>query len=520
MDHEMNLIDAINKAKEYEFQQILSTSNQIGSIYLTDEFRSINDIFDENENNKTVFFYKDEDLRLVYNTNHHNYIKKLIDCRWNKYDDLKYFIDVRKQRANYGDLIKQQTLIDESVRKGYDLKFDGDFTMNDETIENLENIFKNTTGVTNITIKAYKMNIYEKGDFFTEHKDTPEKDLFATMIVHLEGDYDCMIINNIKWTKDLGNVAIFYTDVVHEIKPVPNYRRTVSLKVFLNNQTTNLSVVENKTYSNETLKLLKRINPKTMYDNSFCVLLQNGYSYFDLNDTNKNIATKLKGADRLLLNSLDELQLKYKFIPVIVKVEEYCDSYYIDKTNNDSTTDLSLDRRSTDHEIIDDAGEGDYGFEFNYGDESYKLRINIYNISNELRQNFSHGEIDWDKIRTYYNSNIYYLNKGSFVADKTYLGLHTGNDYGGAIVENIYINVLLCVENNQTYVKQSNSSSTINNQIYVEQNDVEITNNLNSSINTSEEDENKQDTLTEIKQELQQINEKYSQILEKLNKLN
>jgi hypothetical protein len=82
----------------------------------------------------------------------------------------------------------------------------------------------------------YKINIYEKGDFFKQHQDSSEPSLVATIIYHLSGDTECFVINgNVIWESD-NNVCMFYTDIQHEVRQTLCNRQTITFKVYNNNK--------------------------------------------------------------------------------------------------------------------------------------------------------------------------------------------------------------------------------------------------------------------------------------------
>ena len=97
---------------------------------------------------------------------------------------------------------KQKTRVDETVRKGFDICVDNEnLKVSSYLIQKIKELFVRDMGVENIEIVPYKLNIYEKGDFFAEHRDTPEDRLIATVVLHITGDYSCMEVDGKKWTE-------------------------------------------------------------------------------------------------------------------------------------------------------------------------------------------------------------------------------------------------------------------------------------------------------------------------------
>ncbi len=85
----------------------------------------------------------------------------------------------------------KETVVDESVRKAHELKPDAfslsggfDVTVPAEVLEKVR--AELVPDATSISAKLHKVNVYEKGGFFAEHRDTPRSDThFGSLVVLL-----------------------------------------------------------------------------------------------------------------------------------------------------------------------------------------------------------------------------------------------------------------------------------------------------------------------------------------------
>ena len=131
-----------------------------------------------------------------------------------------------------------QTVLDNNVRSAWEINADK-LTFNGKQwatfLDKILGDIKPELGIEDYAISAhlYKMLIYEKGDFFLQHKDSEkEKGMFGTLIIALPGrhtggelvvsfDNKEEVINFAKDSNDYKiSYAAFYADCDHEIKPV------------------------------------------------------------------------------------------------------------------------------------------------------------------------------------------------------------------------------------------------------------------------------------------------------------
>ena len=86
-----------------------------------------------------------------------------------------------------------ETVVDEAVRKAIQIKADsldmGDFVLPADVLETIRSDLVPDAGV--VTARFHKMNIYETGGFFADHKDTPRSELhFGSLVVCLPCSFE------------------------------------------------------------------------------------------------------------------------------------------------------------------------------------------------------------------------------------------------------------------------------------------------------------------------------------------
>eukprot|EP00026_Physarum_polycephalum_P004229 Phypoly_transcript_04246.p1 GENE.Phypoly_transcript_04246~~Phypoly_transcript_04246.p1 ORF type:complete len:721 (+),score=97.05 Phypoly_transcript_04246:173-2164(+) len=221
-------------------------------------------ILNDNNNNQTPIYY----IQAVP-INHK--IEDKINCGTLK--DLN--VELIKNMctpAPYGDLKTMTTKIDPNVRLA--LECDSNrFTINIFLGEVSEYIRAKLNSNKPIELKPYKLNIYEPGGFFKEHVDTPVNpgDMIGSLVVCLPSEHEGgeLIVshNGVSKTFDFAinsgnkNVvqwAAFYSDCIHEVKPVTKGTRiTVTF------------LIENKKDPNDWERRPPQFNP-TVVRNFFC----------------------------------------------------------------------------------------------------------------------------------------------------------------------------------------------------------------------------------------------------------
>lgn len=382
--------------------------------------------------------------------------------------------------ADFGDLSQQMTRIDEKVRRGKQIAFDEidpEIICIDPNItKDLENVFSEKMGFRNITVKPYKINLYEKGDFFSKHTDSPEKNLLATIIVNLYGEVSSMIIDGKEWeskNRDSDwyhqNTCMFWTDVEHEVTPVKSRRISVSFKVFVNRQDDMDIIKIARTKPSENPVLSKILFDKFSDETNFGVLLNSGYAYINdlLRLTNEggidDIRDFLKGSDLPLFDALlanFEKSHEWFFVPVITKVRQVDrnDNYHPRYDSSDSDDDLNDQSSDNDGEFK--FGKFDYDCEGSAGanfrrDGSYSCNdsvLDVYQISELFAQKLIETNPETKKnLRLDISEGpplkIYTINAlgsvGHFIGSRKRKNQYIGNSYSGFLVDNLYVDLMI-----------------------------------------------------------------------------
>lgn len=243
--------------------------------------------------------------------------------------------------ALFGNISMQQTEYNPEVRKAKccsNFSFLKDNSEIDLSSSLYSNIKKHLLNGNNLNIKKNKLNIYQKGDFFLPHVDTPSSDLMvATCILFLptvgesyDGGQLIIKHNDLEQIIDFENnneinYVVFYSNCIHEVLPVVSgIRISVTYDVFLNINnddilnsnfsevvSCNLGPTTNHLWINMFNKLKKYIkhhdykNDKYDYDDNnkikFGLLLSNEY-------TLKNLTVdKLVGIDRKIYDNISNI---------------------------------------------------------------------------------------------------------------------------------------------------------------------------------------------------------------------
>lgn len=314
--------------------------------------------------------------------------------------------DIFKQLATeacHGDIEKQETVVDTKVRKGKDLSADN-IKVNHEVIRSLKAMFSQKFRMSNIKVVPYKINYYEDGDFFTSHRDHPEKDLIGTILFHIAGDEKSFFINEEMWDATYQNVCMFFTDVPHEVKPVKNYRETMSFKVYATAEAPSGELTEKEK------EIYNRLTSGTCG-----VVLQNGYTVTDEN---------YKGVDKEMYDILIKFGRTVRTIPVVVtelthvnddhyKFDIEDENYYVGEDSFPVNTRVHLS------DLVDD------------DDKIRKPVISVYNLKG---------------VSTEKKMPVFFLGKGFKLGERCFCNQHIGNQYSGKLIDNVYVNKMFVIE--------------------------------------------------------------------------
>ncbi len=404
-----------------------------------------------NKENKTINGkYTGDVLTIPYDLK--NNIKKL---------EINKILNNLRKDAQYGDLQTLETKTDHSVRKGYDIDLTNQETqkiieIDNELIENLEKLFCDNMKMYNIKITPYKINIYEKDDFFDPHIDSPEKNLIGTIVFHLHGDYDCMMVENTLWKKEYGNVLMFYTDVVHQVNPVKSHRQTISFKVWNKCETGNYEIKDKELTDNpEYIRIIKEISLLVPKNENFSVLLQNGYTFdnvfVDSNTENiYSLSHNLKGNDQTLHKIAKILDYKIRFVPVIVENRTKIDRYdstcasdteseeeWFDDQNNGLGGQGKINIILTKTHALCDGNPDEINNLLNIYTAGKKMLSALYGISH------TDAKILHDKLYDFNCNNIFYMGLGFKIGSHKRRNMLIGNQCTGSAKDNVYLNIMM-----------------------------------------------------------------------------
>ncbi|VBB18979.1 hypothetical protein YASMINEVIRUS_1511 [Yasminevirus sp. GU-2018] len=382
----------------------------------------------------------------------------------------KYEVDpiLQKYRtiAQYGDVEKKATLTDENIRKGHDIDLqkhtfvesrrterddfkyppeqNGMISVSDSVISAVRKVFIKTTKMANVTVVPHKLNIYHEGDHFADHKDTPEPNLVATVVLLISGkSSDTILENKTPWGE--GNMLIMFPDVLHRVNPVSEYRETLTFKVFskwrpsvsaddfTGNPTHNLTEEDSRIFS--------KFEQFVDTGNSFAVLLQGEYTIDDITAHHAKINTSessdqirtfpFKGVDQKLATMMEIAKIKYGldvFItPVILKCYSYddCDNNRFDRDYEE------VEIRPPTYNQSQTAGE-------------------IMTLSTEMMKEFEIPDELQDKFQSFpHIKHIYTLGYGdktigNALFERIEYNVHYGNEYRGTLTSTVYWHVVFC----------------------------------------------------------------------------
>lgn len=249
--------------------------------------------------------------------------------------------------APFGDLKTLATVVDTNVRNAFELeaskiiwkRYDSwnkayervtySLSMFDSILFSIQRQFGDNT----LTLVPYKLNIYKTGGFFKQHVDTPTdgEKMIGSLVVCFPSKFqggdliishgDCNFKANFDHVNDKTITwAAFYSDCIHEVKPVTDGMRvtlTFSIiksddrHIVFSNSNTIITRAPQLPYQlerpiNTLISLLREINiPKVGF------LLSYKYTFKGLS------AEILKGTDQYVYNGLTNAGFKCSLIPVV-----------------------------------------------------------------------------------------------------------------------------------------------------------------------------------------------------------
>ena len=149
--------------------------------------------------------------------------------------------------APFGDLKEMKTVLDPQVRLAYEIesarfqmyRFPGDLSIEAHIEDKL-------TPGRRVDLKPYKVNVYGEGGFFKPHVDSPSDDnMIGTLVVCLPSPHKGgeLLVNHdglqhvFDFSQHSGDTsriqwAAFYSDCIHEVKPVlEGHRVTITYNI-------------------------------------------------------------------------------------------------------------------------------------------------------------------------------------------------------------------------------------------------------------------------------------------------
>lgn len=379
-----------------------------------DEYKCLGGCFQEATPQRVYFANNPYRNYTAYSISEMEGNKKVVYSRYFRdyYDSSKMRERLEKYRkpAQFGDISKEETRVDETVRKGFDITLaeHKNIKISEGLYEHLRKAFVNATGMNNVEIVPYKINIYQPGDFFKPHRDSPAKNLIATIVVHIEGEKEVFKVDNTRWDENYNqdnDFCFFFTDVLHEVTPVNKYRETLTFKVFKQPDIRN-------ELKGELSPTARQISQRINLTKPFGVLLQHGYTYMDVCGGEQ---LPFKGLDEKLVLALRELGVEFNLSPVIVKDQ----------------------LRYKDDDSAWERGKNPVKKTFS-GEPDEICNLYIYNVSDEL-----YDLLGIQGSQKCHSRDVYYLGMGFHFGEHIENELYIGNEYNGTAVENIYVNLLL-----------------------------------------------------------------------------
>jgi hypothetical protein len=248
-----------------------------------------------------------------------------------------WFAHSESQPSPFGDVASLKTVLDSSVRDARELG-PHQFSVSQEMIKKVEKKWAKCFFPTKVKAIPQKINLYQENGLFRAHRDTPSNKLVGTFLVGLGDTASCKSESNketgkkqkkddeiptftvthngkeFKWRALLGSWCAFYSNVLHEVKPINHgFRATISFDIEVDGE----SDID---YGNELTRhelLLKQTLAKLGNVNgTFGIMLSHMYAIK---------AMSLKGSDKFIHSAL--LTLKNRHVFLLPVVTEFSGQY-------------------------------------------------------------------------------------------------------------------------------------------------------------------------------------------------
>ena len=221
----------------------------------------------------------------------------------------------KAEDSPFGDNQKLETVIDKNVRNAKELV---NIQVSEQVCKKIAEEWEKNLFPQKVRVVPYKLNMYTSDGHFTEHRDTPEKDMVGTALISLwEHEYhmpslhvrDCKKDKEYTWRPSEPDCIMFYTDCPHEVKK-SNYnkskiRATVAFKIY--------AIPFEQTFDeykvNSVICALKSFE-EFHKDTSYGFILDHDYCL-------ETDVEALKGNDALLVKSLKAMGKNIVILPIL-----------------------------------------------------------------------------------------------------------------------------------------------------------------------------------------------------------
>ena len=264
----------------------------------------------------------------------------------------KKLIEEHCEQAPFG--MGDKTVLDKNVRNSWQIdsskvnitsKTWNDMFSNSKMSPVLEEIRKQMTpDCKKISAKLYKMLVYEKGSFFTAHRDTQREDKhFGSIVVFLPSMYAGgeLLVRHLdrerkfqfSYTNDeakeehlKAHAVAFFSDCEHEVKPLESgYRVCLTYNLFFESGSSEpeppkISMSDSEKKLNEILAPLFGLKSWKGTDKKLGMILQHQYALQSLSKPEC-----LKGEDKTIYNAfLSSGKYQVELVPISVFAEGSC----------------------------------------------------------------------------------------------------------------------------------------------------------------------------------------------------
>lgn len=209
--------------------------------------------------------------------------------------------------ANFGDIEKCETRIDETVRKGFVIK---SFSVGSDYFKDpIQKQIKKDTGLT-VTLKEHSINLYPTGGHFKSHVDTPRHDqarMIGTVVYYwgpnFSSRHEICIGENMHFLYPKDYI-FFFGNVVHSVPPTNGPKVTLTFDVFIDEKIENFDPL----LKNPSLRIFD-----DWYGKNFLILLEQKYTVHALAQGIMKTETDFK-----IVKYLRKQNLSFCFVSVLV----------------------------------------------------------------------------------------------------------------------------------------------------------------------------------------------------------